>query len=58
MQELVRDIPDVALLMALEPEELGAKILFLLLPVRTVEQSSTPPKAKSPNTCIPPHNRS
>jgi len=30
MQELVRDIPDVALLMALEPEELGAKILFLL----------------------------
>lgn len=30
MQELPREIPDVSLLLALEPEELGAKILFFL----------------------------
>jgi hypothetical protein len=30
MQELVREIPDVDTLLALEPEELGAKLLFLI----------------------------
>jgi uncharacterized protein (TIGR02391 family) len=30
MYELARDIPDVEVLLALEPEELGAKLLFLL----------------------------
>jgi uncharacterized protein (TIGR02391 family) len=30
MYELPREIPDVSLLLALEPEELGAKMLFLL----------------------------
>lgn len=30
MYELPRDIPDVATLLALEPEELGAKMLFLI----------------------------
>ena len=30
MRELVEAIPDVDVLLALEPEELGAKILFLL----------------------------
>jgi hypothetical protein len=30
MQQLVESIPDVATLLALEPEELGAKLLYLL----------------------------
>jgi len=30
MQELTQAIPDVDVLLALEPEELGAKLLFLL----------------------------
>jgi hypothetical protein len=30
MRELPTEIPDVALLLALEPEELGAKLLFLM----------------------------
>jgi len=35
MRELLRDIPDVSLLLALEPEELGARMLFLVRGRRT-----------------------
>ena len=30
MRELITGIPDVDVLLALEPEELGAKLLFLI----------------------------